>query len=317
MTSEHEEAPGEGPLPLPPPSAQRESPSLSMLRAVWGAYCSGEAGADDVLGVLDNVTGFIHFELETLRQQAARGVSDPANPTFQKITRAFELHLEAIDVMAEEFPEDADSGTGERFLEGFALAVEATQQLIDAHQSTMEHIEAMANVACIFCSHSNPRETERCAKCGRPLPGAESGSSFSMMNAEGLEMGGGGGRVTQNYAIVAEAVEDWRNGVIQAEELLTTLEDIEQRLACHQEESQQYYQEIEKAPEHAQEALHEAVALTEEGLAQSLAAIEKMKLAFDKEDDSYLETGLHDFEKASNLMVQAFHASKEAAQKAR
>lgn len=302
---------------LPPPLGERESPSLSMLRAVWGAYGKGEAGPEDVLGVLDSVTGFINFELETLRQQAERGISDLNNPTFKRIVGAFELHLEAIDIMAEEFPED-EGGTGERFLEGFELAQQATLQLIEAHQSTMQHIEAMAKVACMFCSHSNPRESQRCARCGRPLPGSESGSSFSLMNAEGLETTGGPtGVVTQNYAILAEAVEDWRNGVIQAEELLTTLEDIEQRLACHQEESQHYYQEIEKAPEHAQEALTEAVAMTEEGLAQSLAAIEKMRLAFDKEDDSYLETGLHDFEKASHLMVQAFQASKEAAEKAR
>ena len=319
----HEEAGAptpDGPPSLPARSPERaESPSLSMLRSVWGAYVQGEATPEDVLGVLDTVTGFINFELETLRQQALKGISDPENPTFQKIVGAFELHLEAIDQMAEEFSEESDSEdeAGQAFLEGFELAQKATDQLVEAHTQTMEHIEAMAKVGCIFCGHANARESERCAKCGRPLPGTPASSSFSLVNQEGLEAGPSVGEVTQNYAMVAEAVDDWRNGLIQAEELLNTLEDVEQRLACHQEESQQYYDEIKQAPPEAQPALNEAVAMTEEGLIQSLAAIEKMKLAFDKEDDSYLENGLHEFEKASNLMVQAYHASREAASKAR
>ncbi|MBT9583953.1 hypothetical protein IV102_11470 [bacterium] len=290
-----------------------------MLRSVWDAYVHGEATPEDVLGVLDTVTGFINFELETLRQQALKGISDPESPTFQKIVGAFELHLEAIDRMAEEFPDESDSedDLGEAFLEGFGLAQKATQQLIEAHAQTMEHIQAMATVGCIFCSHANARESQRCARCGRPLPGGPAGSSFTLVNQEGLEAGPPVGEVTQNYAMVAEAVENWRNGSIQTEELLTTLEDVEQRLACHRDESQQYYDEIKQAPPQAQAALSEAVAMTEEGLIQSLAAIEKMKLAFDKEDDSYLESGLHEFEKASNLMVQAYHASREAACKAR
>lgn len=288
-----------------------------MLRSVWQAHLTGEASPDDVLGVLDTVTGFIQFELETLRQQALQGISDPDNPTFQRIVEAFELHLEAIDTMALEFT-DEDAEPAQHFRQGYQIAQQATQQLADAHRETMEHIKAMANVACIFCSHSNPRESERCSQCGRNLPGSPSGSSFSLVNEEGLD-GAATPRaeVTQNYALVAEAVEDWRNGVIQTEELLTTLEDVEQKLACHQEETEQYYKEIEKAPAEAQAALNEAVAMTEEGLAQSLAAIDKMKMAFDKEDDSYLSNGLDEFEKASNIVARAFHASRAAAAKAR
>ena len=311
----------DGPPSLPAPSPQQAvSPSLSMLRSVWEAFRHGEATPDDVLGVLDQVTGFIQFELETLRQQVLKGISDPENPTFQTIVGAFEKHLEAIDLMAQEFPDTQDEAfqPGEHYLSGFALAEQATQELADAHRQTMEHIEAMASVSCIFCNHSNPRETERCAKCGRTLPGAPSGSSFSLLNAEGLDAAVSPvGEVTQNYALLAEAVDDWRNGVIQSEELLTTLEDVEQRLACHQEESLQYYEEIKKAPEQAQASLTEAVEMTEQGLTQSLAALDTMKLAFDKEDDSYLDTGLDEFAKASNLVVKAYHASREAAAAAR
>jgi hypothetical protein len=290
-----------------------------MLRCVWQAYLTGEATPEDVLGVVDQVTGFIQFELETLRQQALKGISDPDNPTFQKIVGAFELHLEANELLAAEFAEDPEleAEAGQNFLAGFELALQATQQLVEAHDQTMEHIQAMANVDCIFCSHLNPRESERCAKCGRTLPGAPAGSSFSLVNQEGLEAGPAPGEVTQNYVLVAEAVEDWRNGVIQTEELLNTLEDVEQRLACHQEESQQYHREIQQAPVEAQAALAESVAMTEEGLAQSLAAIETMKLAFDKDNDSYLDNGLHELEKASHLIVQAYHASREAAARAR
>lgn len=295
------------------------SPSLSMLRSVWQAYLLEEAGPDDVLGVIDQVTAFIQFELDTLQKQAEQGQADPQSATFQKIVAAFELHLEALDEMALEFAEPAEEETpgppGAHYQRGFNLALKATGQLVEAHRGAMEHIEAMAQVACIFCAQANPRESQRCSHCGRALPGSQGGSSFSLVNADGLEgtSSPAAGQVTQNYAILAEAVERWRGGQLPSEELLQQLNEVEEMLVGHQQETGQYYQEIEQAPEQAQEALRRAVAMTEEGLVQSLQALDKMKMAFEKEDDSYLETGLDEFAQASSLMVQAFQASREAA----
>ena len=67
------------------------------------------------------------------------------------------------------------------------------------------------------------------------------------------------------------------------------------------------------APAPQREALAAAVSMTQDGLEASLAAIERMRLAFEKEDDTYLHLGLGDFEEASRLMVQSFLASKDAA----
>lgn len=302
-----------------PGERQPDSPSLSMLRNCWAAYLDEQATEEDVLGVLDTVQGFIQFELDTLQQQVEQGISQLENPTFQKIFGAFERHLEGLDRIALEFdPEVTELEVGSYFQEGYQICLEATGDLIDAHQQTMEHIEAMANVSCIFCSHSNPRESERCSQCGRNLPGSPSGSSFSLVNAEGLEGPVGSGlEVTGNYAKVAQAVEGWRQAQIDSDQLLAVLDEVEGKLAGHRQETEQYYREIASSPEAAREALEQAVAQTELGLDQSLDALETMKLAFDKEDDSYLVTGLDQLEQASNLLVQAYHASRQAAQKAR
>lgn len=282
-----------------------------MLRCVWRDYVQEVATEDDVLGVLDQVTGYILFELETLRQQALQGISDPENRTFQAIVGAFEQHLEANQTMAEEFSAENSKDFGEVFRRGFGLAQQATQSMMDAHRVTMEDIEAMSQLDCIFCGHSNLRGTGRCAKCGRNLPGGSQSSSFSLIEQEGLDPAAGP-EVTQNYALLDQALDAWEVGDMEDEALGQLLDDIEQKLLGHQAETETQHSEIQRAPKHAQEALREGVSLTQEALKASLEALKSLKDGFQKGNAEQMGQGFEEFESASHSMVQAYKASREA-----
>ncbi|MEW6280320.1 MAG: hypothetical protein AB1758_16950 [Candidatus Eremiobacterota bacterium] len=307
-----QEAPS-GP-PAPDADGNYVSPSLAAIRGVWSLFQQEQATLEEVMAVLRQVAVFVHYELATLAEQAETGVSDPQNPIYQTTVDAFRKHLEALDVMGAALGEEA---VAEGFQRGLDLAQEATNQMMHAHHQMMEHLEAMGRFSCMFCGQETPRGMERCQHCGRVLPaapGEPEKTSFSAVNLEGLESGiPRGAEVTANYVQVAGAVQAWRNEQIDADQLLAVLEEVEQLTRAHQQECSQHRELIRQAPEEAQAALTDGVAMTEAGLDGCLAALEKMKLAFLKEDDSYLETGLHDLEGASRLMVQAFHASRAAA----
>ncbi len=292
-----------------------ESPALATIRRVWSAYQEGQATSEDVLGVLSQVAGFVQFELATLADQAEKGVARADDPIYRQIVSAFQSHLEAVEVMVGEFSQEEP--TGAEFSRGLELARAANDLMLEAHNQAMEHIQAMGRVSCIFCSQDNERGTERCSKCGRNLPAAVDDperSSFAAVNAEGLEGGGPkGAEVTDNYVEVARALQAWRQDQLDADGLLAVLDEVEQRSRQHRADLVQQREMVSLAPEEAREALHQGLELTESGLVETLAALEKMKLAFVKEDDTYLETGLHDLEKAAHTMVQAFHAARAAA----
>ena len=281
-----------------------------MIRAVWGAFHQEQATGEDVCGVLHQVAGILQFELATLSAQVERGISQPEDPIFRQITQAFQSHLEAVEAMLTAFEQEDSAG----FEAGMQSAQDANNALMEAHRQAMEQIEAMANVDCIFCRAENPRGEERCRNCGRNLPGAVEKSSFAAENAEGLERGGPqGAEVTENYVLLAGAVQEWRREEIDADQLMEALQAVEQRTRAHQADLVQQRDQIGLAPAEAREALHQGVDMTESALCDSLAALEKMKLAFVKGDDTYLETGLHDLEKASRALVAAYHAAREAA----
>ncbi|MCE7870630.1 hypothetical protein DYH09_09660 [bacterium CPR1] len=237
------------------------------------------------------------------------------DPIYRQIVSAFQNHLEAVEVMVGEF--SREQSTGAEFARGLELARTANDLMLEAHNQAMVHIQAMGRVSCIFCSQENERGSERCSKCGRNLPPTADEperSSFAAVNAGGLEGGGPkGSEVTDNYVEVARALQAWRQDQLDADGLLAVLEAVEQRSRQHQADLVQQREMIELAPEEAREALHRGLDQTEAGLVETLAALEKMKLAFIKEDDTYLETGLHDLEKASRTMVQAFHTARAAA----
>lgn len=310
-------------IPTPDANGNYDSPPLKALRRVWGDFEAGVATDTDVMDVIVELGRFAQHQLGLFEKKIESGASNPEDPGFSLILEAFEMVLEGCEYMALEFvepdPEDQVEEPEEGFFAcGLGMIQEATNQMMEGHQLTLEHIEASSVASCPFCAQKNPRDQARCGKCGRALPQNEAPQvdpEFSAVQQEGLEAepAAGSGGVTENYLVLAQSVEDWREGSLTAEELGQILEAIERRLLAHLEDTEQQEKILRQAPAGQQEALAQAVSMTQNGLEASLAAIERMRLAFEKEDDTYLQLGLSNFEEASKLMVRSFLASREAA----
>ncbi|MGE0492998.1 MAG: hypothetical protein AB7S38_27550 [Vulcanimicrobiota bacterium] len=296
-------------IPQPDSDGNYTSPPLAAIRRVWGDYQQEIASEEDVVTVLQAVADFAQLQVEQLEAQLEAGVSQVENAAFLRILEAFELHHEALELMAEHF-EAPEEGLFER---GLAIVQEATNELMAGHQMLLDDIEAAGQVNCMFCSAPNPRGTDKCARCGRSLlvPG-EARSAISVVNAEGLDNSAGQGQVTQNFALVKGAVEAWRAEQLSSDDLLAQLEQVEENLAGHRASNEEAASRLEEAPPERRQAITAALEQTDVAIAHNLAAIEKMKLAFVKEDDTYLVNGLADLEHASRLTLAAFQALKSA-----
>lgn len=304
----------EAPAGVPRPDEQGNytSPPLAALRRVWRDYGEGVATDEDVMTVLHAVADFAQLQIDQLNAQAESGRAQPEDRGFALILDAFEAHLDALEVMARQLdPEEPEDGAFER---GLAMAQKATNQLMEGHQAVMDHIHATGTVSCMFCSHENPREAERCAQCGRTMPvPVAAKSSFSAVNAEGVQGGQEpSGETTENFVRLAQAVAAWRAGALDAEGLMEAIEEIEGRLLAHRHDNRKHVDLLERYAPERRRAVEAAIEATEASLARSLAALEKMKLAFVKEDDSYLETGLFDMEAAARTMVSSYRAMQAA-----
>jgi hypothetical protein len=306
--------------PKPDADGNYDSPALRSLSRVWEDYCEEIAAPEDVMGVIAEIGNFSLHQLRTLEHQVEQGVSNPENEAFSLIFEAFETLVEACELMmmefADEVPEDVEEPEDGFFTYGFDLVQEATNQMMEGHNLGMEHIEAMAEVNCPFCQHVNSRENPKCDKCGRNLPqcGGDSGSSLNVVEHQGLERKSGAeGEFTKNYVMTATILEDWKAGKVSAEQLTNFLDNLEQYLNGHLNETEQQEQLISGAPEGQQEALFQALELTRRGLHMSLEAVAKMRSAFDLQDDRYLFFGLSDLEEASKVMLEGYYANKKAA----
>jgi len=276
------------------------SPPLAALRLVWQDYQAGVATADNLGNTLQAVMDFAQVQIDSLQAQVERGESDPEDPVFRQILEGFEHHQVAVDQM---FAELEEPGQG-HFELGLKLAQQATNQLALGHQKMVEHIEAMGKVSCMFCGRENDRGQAKCNQCGRNLPQDVPTSSFEARESHGLDPENKG-QVTENYKQLAAATAAWRAEELDADGLLTRLEEVEERLTNHQRDNLAYRETLEAYPEERRAEFYAAVDGIDKALEAGLMALEKMKLAFEKEDDSYLESGLHDFEASSYSMLAA------------
>lgn len=308
--------------PKPDKDSNYDAPALAALRRVWEDFCEEIAAPEDVVNVIAEVGNFSYFEFKRMEQQIEQGVSDPESEPFATILEAFEILIEACEVMMLEFSEEIPEGMEEPeegfFVMGFDMVQEATNQMMDGHSLGMKHIEEMAEVNCPFCHHINSRENPKCDKCGRTLPvqsGGQSGQNISIVEHQGLEkkQPGSEGELTKNYHMAAHLLEGWKQEAVSAEQLSEFLDGLEKNFCAHLQDTNLQEQMIGRAPQNQRPALLEALELTRRGLNMSLASVEKMRQAFELEDDRYLFFGLSDLEEASRVMIEAYWANKEAA----
>lgn len=306
--------------PTPDADGNYESPALLALARVWEDYCEEIATAENVLGVIHELGSFAHYQLGLLEQQIEGKVSDPDNESFALIYEGFEVLLEACETMLLEFSDTLPEGVEEPeegfFSQGYDLVQEATNQMMLGHNLAMEHIEAMAEVSCPFCQHTNSRESAKCDRCGRSLPsqvGDDAGGFLDLTERQGLEQENKpDGSSTRNFAMTSHILEGWKAGAVTADQLQDFLDGLQNSFSQHLEETHQQELLVSKAPPEQQNGLREAIKRTQEGLEMSLQSVEKMRLAFVEEDDRHLFFGLSDLEEASKVLVEAYWAGEKA-----
>ncbi len=286
----------------PPPLAQPDQegnylsrPLLALLR-VWHDYLEEKVPEETVFSVLQAVAQMTQAQLDSIESQIESGQTNPESPIVQQVIESFEIHFDALELMAEHF-EDPEQGLFEKGLE---VIQEATNSLMEAHEGILDHIEETSQVNCMFCGQKNPRSGQKCSQCGRPIqaPGTEK-SSLSVVQSEGLEKKQSLGRTTENCARLHHAVVGWRGGHLDADGLMSEMLLIEGNLRGHLEGNQRLRQKP------GADTIAQALDVMDQGLHLSLAALAKMKMAFEKEDDSYLVNGLADFDAATTTVSQA------------
>lgn len=313
------------PKPLKPDAdGNYDSPAIRSLTRVWEDYCEEVATPENVMGVIAEVGNFAASQLAHMERQVEGGASNPDDKVFAMIFEAFEVVLEGCEYMAMEFapeiPEDVEEPEEGFFLFGFDLVQEGTNQMAEGHKLGMQHIEAMAEVNCPFCSAVNDRGSPKCDRCGRALPnsnigGAPEPTAINVKEHQGLERKAPGQEegLTRNYAMAAHLLEGWKAGAVNADQLADFLDQLEANLSGHYEETKRQEKMLNQAPAAQRKALHEALEMTRRGLQMSLDSVAKMRQAFTQEDDRFLFFGLTDLEEASRVLVDAYWANKEAA----
>ena len=292
-------------------SLPSDAPPIRALRRVWKDYQAEIATEQDLATVLQAVSDLTMLQLDTLQAQVERGESDPEDSSYKFISQAFRDILEAVDIMFQEL-EEPEHG---HFEAGFEMAEQACRRLLEGHGNLMQTIEAMGNVNCIFCGGVNPRGVERCGRCGRNLPtqpGDPENSSFTAVQAEAGTPDGGQGEVTQNFLHIESNFQAWRSGDLDDAGMLEAIETVELRLATHHRQNETDRIQIGKAPADARAALSQAVDHTGAALQQNQSALERFKLAFQKEDEVNLELAFDDLRQAAFAMVAAFYVAKAA-----
>ncbi len=285
-------------MPPPGPDGHYDSPPVAAVRRCWESVCQGQADESDLLLTLQAFADRVQFELNRLEGQVFQGQSDPKDPIFAAVVEAFERQLEAVERMAEELN---DPGQG-HMVAGLELALQANDALMKAQFELVQRVHHQSYVDCPFCSTTNERGSERCSSCSRNLPMAEpTGQTVSVVQAEGLPLSAGEGRpMTENALRITQAVDAYRQGQLDFEQLYAVLDEVEEKLLGHQDGNQQAI-EAEGDPQGYLAETHTA-------LERSLEALDHMRLAWDKDDDSYLEEGLHRLHLASDELLRLYSA---------
>ena len=216
-----------------------DSPALTALRNCWAAVEAGQATQEDLELTLQAYSDRVQFELNRLEGQVFHGHSSWDDLIFLAIFEGFERQLEAV---ARCFDGDVPGG--------LEMAQAANNFLMKAHLRLMERVDAQSRVECPFCSKVNERGTERCGGCNRPLAEAEVGSSFTVVQEEGL--GQTARPMTENALRLVQASD------LSYEELYGVMDEVEEKLMAHQENySGPFHEETVAALERSLEALDE------------------------------------------------------------
>lgn len=241
-----------------------DSPALTALRNCWQAVQAGQATQEDLEMTLQAYSDRVQFELNRLEGQVFHGHSSWDDPIFSAIFEGFEQQLDAV---ARCFEGD--------MVNGLAMAQRANNFLMAAHLKLMERVEAQSRVNCPFCNNVNERGSERCGNCNRHLPEAQTGSTISVVQEEGLASKNR--PMTENALMLVRAVD----AETSFEELYVLMDEVEERLEAHHQNYTGPFQEE-----------------TQAALVRSLEALDEMRCG-----EGHVASGLEKFLAASDDLL--------------
>lgn len=256
-----------------------DSPVLKRLRETWNNFLEESSGPREVIRAINWAQQQVDQHINKLQRQVDSGVSDPLSQTFQTIARAFVEHLNALQLMRKEFRYPPGSPLYQNFFEqGYERAQEATNQMVQAHQNKLQHIQQKGWVNCPLCGTRNQRSDHHCAGCRKSVPeivallsSARARQSFTPVPSEQTEL-------TQVYLQVRSAALEWLCGKNTMDNLLAVLDQVfhrlENRLATLEEQ-------FSRLPVGTSEGEASRVALlqSQEGIESALYCLEELERA--------------------------------------
>ena len=187
-----------------------DSHILEALHATWDAYASEEIEESDVQRVLDFVESLVNQQVQSLEEAVEKTGADRFDPARVVILQGFQAHLQGLDVMRRFFDED-DEGLIE---EGLAIMEDATELLFEGLEIGLEAFEQSPPKACPQCSADNDRASGYCHACNAVLPVLPSPAESTVSWSEPSFHDPTESETTDEFATVADALEQWQNSAI-------------------------------------------------------------------------------------------------------
>ena len=297
---------GAGPCRL-----RRTNVLLSALKSLQ----SGGLAVTTFLKTLESYEGEILEERTRFEQLAATpGQSDIVASEVSGVAEAYELHEEALGILAE-FAE------GEMSLEdcakGEALLIEASEKLSDHKEKLVANAEEEGKVSCVRCGARNEPTSKVCSSCGAQLPqvaGAVS-STMSFQESNGSHnFGAGELEMTENLerlflavnAIAEQEISDeefedvlvWMDGLLA--DALSTMPDVP-TLPNHPDLPEEQKEHIASL----EEELTGQRNMMLQGMSDFRVALGSLQAFFESRDDDDLRKGVGEVRDAALKMQQS------------
>lgn len=226
-----------------------QTPALMAILDVWEAYLDGDAGKEDVVGVLHQVGFAAEQHLEHLEALITQGRSSMDDPFVAQIGTAFARLIKAVGRLEQALEEAAPNET--EFSAGLDMVRGATQALLSSHSQFLRDVQKDHWTECPSCQSRNSSSNTFCNNCRKPLPKtvvlSVAGEWSNYVAEEVTQIRTEDFSTTDNYRALESAVEGWADGRVQTRELRETVNRIVSSTEVHMRENRKLLEQFSGA----------------------------------------------------------------------
>jgi len=210
-----------------------------------------------------------------------------------KVEEAYKHLLEGLDEMGKFFKDNDKS----HLVNGLEEVRLNSEQLVSSQKILEAPKKENTKKSCLKCGKENPLSAKFCVKCRSPIPDfkIQSGEEASLdLTLEDDRLSHGRGPVmTENIYKLTMAVENYRAGRINSEQLSATVEWLEKKIenGKRQFESQKK-KKPDNIPPEGRTLVEEMEKLTSDGFSEFGEAIKDFKTFFKTGEEYLLEKAL-------------------------